>query len=500
MIEDIDIVTNCPLFKIDVYKYGHPRQYAKGTSLIYSNHTARKSRNPNISHTVFVGLQAVLIEFEEDMRKYFFDIEIERFMRIYHAVFNDILGPQPDCTHIRDLHALGYNPIRVKALAEGSKVRIGTPYYTMENTHDDFFWYTNTLETYFSEMVWGPINSATTAARYREVYEKWAEHTGSPKDFIMWQGHDFSARGMFGNEAAAMSGLAHLIAFSGSDTVQAGARVSRYYSHEWWNMDKGFGGVMGSVAATEHSVSMNSLEEYEFDTLNRLLTEVYPSGILSFVSDTWNLWRVITEYLPKLKNTILNRPGKLVVRPDSGDPYKILCGDDDAPAGSPENLGVVRLLWNLFGGTQTAKGFNVLDSHIGTIYGDAITVELANRILGRLAELGFASCNVVFGHGSYSYQFGTRDDHGQAIKSTFSIVNGVSRNLLKNPITDSSKMKKSLSGRIRVIKGLPVTDQNVTGVDELRTVFDNELIVFQTWAEVRQNFFGSPIKSVCIAA
>lgn len=52
----------------------------------------------------------------------------------------------------------------------------------------------------------------------------------------------------------------------------------------------------------------------------------FPNGILSVVSDTFDLWKLITEYLPDLKEQIMSRNGKLVIRPDSGNPVDIICG------------------------------------------------------------------------------------------------------------------------------------------------------------------------------
>jgi nicotinamide phosphoribosyltransferase len=214
--------------------------------------------------------------------------------------------------------------------------------------------------------------------------------------------------------------------------------------------------VGGSVYATEHSIMCAGLKEHELATFQRLL-QTFPEGIISIVSDTWNLWSVITEILPKLKNLILARrptataPGKLVIRPDSGNPVNIICGDPAAPAGSPANLGVVKLLWNEFGGTLNAKGFNELDHHIGVIYGDAITYERADEICQRLEADKFASTNVVFGIGSFTYQYVTRDTFSMAMKATAAVVDGQQLVLYKDPITDNG-IKKSGRGRLAVLR------------------------------------------------
>jgi nicotinamide phosphoribosyltransferase len=186
----------------------------------------------------------------------------------------------------------------------------------------------------------------------------------------------------------------------------------------------------------------------------------YPTGILSVVSDTWDLWRVCTEYVSELKEEILARKdGKLVIRPDSGDPVDILCGDisqyryeleeGEERLNGPKEKGVIELLWDVFGGTVNEQGYKVLDPHIGAIYGDSITIERANEICRRLEAKGFASTNVVLGIGSFTYQYNTRDTFGFAMKATYVVVDGEGREIFKNPITDDGT-KKSATGLLRV--------------------------------------------------
>ena len=192
--------------------------------------------------------------------------------------------------------------------------------------------------------------------------------------------------------------------------------------------------------------------------------EIYPEGILSIVSDTWDLWKVITEILPTLKEEIINRKGKIVIRPDSGNPVDIICGFDKPIAlyGDPisakrfntseeEAKGVIELLWDIFGGTINEQGYKVLDPHIGAIYGDSITIERAEQICERLKAKGFASTNVVLGIGSYTYQMNSRDTFGFAMKATYVEINGVGQNIFKDPVTDDG-IKKSAVGLLKVIK------------------------------------------------
>lgn len=432
------------LLRIDGYKLDHRRQYPPGTQRVYSNFTPRGSRVAGQERVVFLGLQYFLKKYLMDDMRAFFDGNIDDIAESYARRVNGYLGPNTIGTdHIRALHALGYVPLEFRAFPEGSHVGLRVPMFTVENTHPDFFWMTNYWETLISCVLWGPSTSATTAGRLRKMLNAGAAQTGTHPDFVQWQGHDFSFRGMFGLEAAQLSGMGHLAFFTGTDTMPALDLIDQYYP-----VPEGYL-LGGSVAATEHSVMCAGGEDDELATYSRLL-DTYPTGILSVVSDTWDLWNVLTVILPQLKEKILARDGKLVIRPDSGDPVKIICGDAHAPAGSPEHRGVVEILFDLFGGTETETGHLLLDSHIGTIYGDSINFERAQAIIDGLAAKGFASGNVVFGVGSFTYQFVTRDVYNFAIKGTWCQQNGVGRDMFKTPKTDDGT-KNSARGRLAVI-------------------------------------------------
>jgi nicotinamide phosphoribosyltransferase len=437
-----------PITLIDGYKFSHRQQYPAGTTRVYSNWTPRESRIPGIEEVVFFGLQ------------YFLDNYLDARLGIFRNFFQETetivcedyarrtkgyLGPNSiGVEHIRELHQLGYIPLEFRAVPEGTRVPIRVPMLTVENTHPDFFWLVNYFETLLSNVLWLPCTSATNAYRMRRLLNSAARATGSPLDFVPWQGHDFSFRGMAGPEAAMLSAVGHLLSFTGTDTVPALDLVENYYGP--LPPDYLIG---GSVAATEHSVMSAGGELDELATFERLL-DLYPSGIVSIVSDTWDLWNVLTTILPQLKDRIMARDGKIVIRPDSGNPADIICGDPNTEPGSPVYKGVIELLWDLFGGTQTPIGYRLLDSHIGCIYGDSITYERAREITDRLASKGFASGNIVFGIGSFSYQFVTRDTFGFAMKATWCQVAEQGRDIFKKPKTDSGS-KNSAKGRLAVL-------------------------------------------------
>jgi nicotinamide phosphoribosyltransferase len=235
------------------------------------------------------------------------------------------------------------------------------------------------------------------------------------------------------------------------------------------------GFVAGSVNATEHSVMCAGTKEDEVGTFRNLM-KTYPTGILSIVSDTWDLWKVCTEHLVTLKEEILARDGKVVIRPDSGDPVDIICGlqtpMSEYGLKDAKYKGVIELLWDVFGGTINEQGYKVLDSHIGAIYGDSITIERANEICKRLEAKGFASTNIVLGVGSFTYQYNTRDTFGFAMKATYVEINHwdvaterlneafdknanprwtEAREIFKSPVTDDGT-KKSATGLLSVWK------------------------------------------------
>jgi nicotinamide phosphoribosyltransferase len=478
-----------PLLLTDGYKVDHKRQYPNGTTLVYSNWTPRKSRIEGIDNVVFFGLQYFLKKYIiQDFDLHFFKQPKEVVVKKYARRINNYLGEnQVGTKHIEDLHDLGYIPMVFKALPEGTSVPIRVPMFTMYNTLPEFFWLTNYFETLLSAVIWLPCNSATIAKEYRKVLDQYALETSSTPEFVDWQGHDFSMRGMGGIEAAVTSAAAHLLSFRGTDTIPSIEFLEEYYNA---NSDTEL--IGGSVAATEHSVMCMGTTEGEFETFKRLICEVYPKGIVSIVSDTWDLWKVLTDYLPRLKNEIIAREGKVVIRPDSGNPVDIICGNPNGKT-EQEKKGVIELLWDIFGGSTNAKGYKELVPQIGAIYGDSITIARATTICERLKAKGFASTNVVLGIGSFTYQYNTRDTFGFAMKATYGEVNGQGRAIFKDPITDDGT-KKSAKGlmKIDLVDGIYRLTDEVSWEEEqkgaLKEVFrDGKLLINQTLSEIRAN-------------
>lgn len=491
------------LFHTDAYKLGHVQQYPEGTEFVFSNYTNRSSRIDGVNYVVNFGLQAFLQEWAIDGWKDFFAADEDEVAEEYERKVANILGPNSiGSEHIRALHRLGYLPLEFRQLPEGTLVPIRVPSFTIENTLPEFYWLVNYIETVVSNSVWQAQTSATQAYRLRHLLDYWANKTGDP-EFVNWQGHDFSFRGLSSLQSAHYSGAGHLLSFTGTDTLAAIDWVEEFYPG-----DNGL--IGGSVPATEHSVMCAGGKEEERETFNRLL-QIYPTGIVSVVSDTWDLWNVLTKILPDLHDEILARDGKLVIRPDSGDPVDILTGTlkfpqdklrwpdtpNDPDGRTAAEKGVIELLWDTFGGSINEKGYRVLDPHVGAIYGDSITYDRAQAIAQRLEAKGFASTNVVYGVGSYTYQYVTRDTFGSAIKATWVQVNGEERQIFKDPVTDSG-LKKSARGRLVVKKddiglslldGLSKREQSrliETGDDQMKTIWrDGEFIYKESFADIR---------------
>lgn len=258
-----------PLGQTDFYKVGHHPMFVDGTTKIYSNLTPRKSRIPGISKIVVFGIQYFILEYLiKQWTENFFKLPKEVVVGKYKRIVDYCLGKDTiSMKHIEDLWDLQYLPLHIKALPEGTLCPIGVPCLTITNTVDHAFWLVNYLETIMSCTVWQPITSATLAYEFKKLLSKYAIETTGSDEFVQWQGHDFSMRGMSSLETACTSGAGHLLSFTGTDTIPAIEFLEKYYGA---NIEKELVGA--SVPATEHSVmSLSSIrsekimveEEYE---------------------------------------------------------------------------------------------------------------------------------------------------------------------------------------------------------------------------------------------
>jgi nicotinamide phosphoribosyltransferase len=457
------------IYWTDVYKTGHKPMLPVGSTLMYSNNTPRSGKHsncPNDGEVVQFGQQKLVRQMYHDWNTNFFNRPIQEIDKFGEDMTMMLGLSEPyDVTHFKELHKLGYLPVRIKSLEEGTVTPYKIPSFTIVNTQplNGYVadWIVNYLETILSAEFWQGQTSATFVRSLRQLGKKWIMKTNPEAiGFLDFQFHDFSMRGMGGKSAIVNSGLGFATGSRGSDTLPVIPAARMYYDE--------VEPCINSVIASEHAIMCSltgffmqnsngdwtKVGDFEYEMFVHLL-EKFPTGILSLVMDTFDLWRAITEYCVKAKDLIMSRDGKLVIRPDSGDPVDILCGKYPTfgLGFTCEDKGVIELLWDIFGGTVSSTGYKVLDSHIGAIYGDSINYDRASRIFQRLADKGFASTNVVLGIGSYSLQHVTRDTHGSAQKATYiEILQGdkpVGIEIFKDPITDGGT-KKSAKGLLQV--------------------------------------------------
>ena len=501
------------LFYTDGYKIGHRKMLAPGTNFLYGTWIPRSTKHApkGVDKIVSFGQQLAVKWLHDEFKENFFKLPLDEAMK-FGKDMSLYLGLEYDASHFERLHNLGFLPIRVKSLPEGIETQPNVPHMTFINTEKGFAWLTLFLETIISSLAWKPSTSATIALRYKRNLVEWVMKTDPANAWLIpFLAHDFSARGLSPWDMLS-SGLGHATSFRGSDSIIV-IPGARYFYNEPENEVS-----INSVNASEHSVSTTCIFTMGESQMIKYFMDQYPTGILSIVSDTFDLWKLITEYLPENKEQIMSRDGKLVIRPDSGDPVDIICGTenwvgssenfDDASRGTfatPEEKGVIELLWDIFGGTVNEQGYKVLDPHIGAIYGDSITVDRQIQIYERLAAKGFAATNIVLGVGSFTYQMNTRDTLGFAAKGAWFEVetvrvhedNGketewtetIGYDIYKDPVTDDGT-KKSLKGRICVTEDLEVLTQCTPEQEQggiLRTIYENGQFLNQTsLTEIRQ--------------
>lgn len=441
------------LFYTDGYKVGHKRMLAPNTTKLYGTWIPRSLKHApeGITKAVSFGQQLTVKWLHDEFTQNFFKLPLQQAM----SFVNDMslyLGQEYDGAHFKQLHELGYLPIKIKALPEGIQTNANIPHMTFINTVDNFAWLTLYLETIISSLAWKPSTSATLALQYRKNATEWVMKTDPSNAWLIdYMCHDFSARGLSPWDMLS-SGLGHATSHKGSDTLIV-IPASRYFYNE-----SELEVCINSVNASEHSVSTTKIFTVGEKQMIIDWLKEFPTGILSIVADTFDLWKLITEYLadPEVKALIMARNGKLVIRPDSGNPVDIICGEisfssNPAEAFSPKTKGVIELLWDIFGGTVNTQGFKVLDSHIGAIYGDSINLTRQVDIYQRLANKGFAATNIVLGVGSFTYQHNTRDTLGFAAKGAWFEADGKGYDIYKDPVTDDGT-KKSKKGLICVIE------------------------------------------------
>lgn len=473
-----------PCLMVDAYKLGHYFQMPKSVRTVYSTWTARSDKHhPGCPMTVPFGHQGFIQEYLIDFfNEHFFNADIDAIEKDFTRKVSAVFHPAyTDFGRFRMLHNLGYLPIRVMGVPEGTLLPVSIPDHIIMNTNPAFAWLPQYLEDIWSCHNWLPTTSATTAYYRRKLIMPYAEATcDNPEEAVRHMCGDFSMRGMTGEDAAYVSTAGHLLSFDRTATVEGNSYLEQYYGADL-NAPCNVPGL--GVPSLEHSVvcqnvayykeliATGALPEYMVPYVRKamsqnwevnlvaemcfilyLLTEVQTTGMLTYVSDTYDYWGVVSKILPVIKPVIMGRKGCFSVRPDSGDPVKIITGDPNAGIGTPEYKGTLLLLKEIFGGTRNSKGFFELDSHIRMIYGDAITAQITESVCKWCQyDAMFAVNNIAFGIGAYTYQYVTRDTRGYAIKATDAVFSDMGElPLYKAPKTDPGK--KSPKGAVALIQ------------------------------------------------
>ena len=479
---------------IDFYKAVHAEMLPQNITKSVSYFTPRMSRVKRWDKVVMFGLQGFIKKYLIDyFNDNFFNVPLETVMGEYTRIMDNTLGKNAyNPKKIENLHNLGYLPIEIVALPEGTLVPMHVPMFGITNTHKDFAWLPQSLESLISAEMWHPMLAANVGYTYRQIVNKYYDETcddNIPRAKALGA---FDFRGEECLQSATKAGAGWLLSFLNTATVPAIPYLENYYNCDCTKEPVGFGSP-----STEHSVMCSNfaVDGDEITLLRRLLTEIYPNTSFSAVLDSYDYWNVIDNILPQLKPEILAHNGCMLMRGDSGDCIEVVTK-------------TVFKLWDIFGGTVNSRGYKVLDPHVKAIYGDSITVQRCEIIYEILKENGFACSNVALGVGSFSFQCieedgvlkpFTRDTFSSCIKATYCEIDDKPTPIFKNP--KDGGFKKSQKGCCVVTKdyegNLSFYDQQtweearLNPNNLLETVFcDGHIVKEQTVAEVRSVLHG----------
>lgn len=483
-----------PMLLIDFYKAVHAEMLPQNITKSVSYFTPRMSRVKRWDKVVMFGLQGFIKEYLIDyFNDNFFNIPLETVMSEYTRIMDNTLGKNAyNPKKIEKLHNLGYLPIQIVALPEGTLVPMHVPMFGITNTHKDFAWLPQALESLISAEMWHIMLAATVGYTYRQIVNEYYDKTCDDDDVSRARALGaFDFRGEECLQSATKAGAGWLLSFLNTATVPAIPYLENYYLCDCAKEPVGFGSP-----STEHSVMCSNfaVDGDEITLLRRLLTEIYPNTSFSAVLDSYDYWNVIDNILPQLKPEIMAHNGCMLMRGDSGDCVEVVTK-------------TVFKLWDIFGGTVNSKGYKVLDPHVKAIYGDSITVQRCEEIYRILMENGFACSNVALGVGSFSFQCieedgilkpFTRDTFSSCIKATYCEIDGTPTPIFKDP--KDGGFKKSQKGCCVVynsMEGLWYQDEHSwlgasnSPYQLLETVFkDGKMVKEQTLSEVRSTLHG----------
>jgi nicotinamide phosphoribosyltransferase len=454
----------------DSYKTSHWKQYPKGTSKVYSY---LESRGGKFNNTMFYGLQYFIKQYLSG--QVVTEEKIQRAKKFWDAHLGPNHFNEAGWRHILDKHN-GHLPVRIKAVPEGTVVKTGNVLVTVENTDPEVPWLTNFLESILLQ-VWYPTTVGTLSREVKKNLINYLKKTTSYNaeeisGVVVFMLHDFGFRGVSSVESSGLGGSSHIINFMGTDTVSAILFAQEFYNTE--------NPLAFSIPASEHSTMTSWGEPFEVKAMENML-DSYPTGLVACVSDSFDIIRACRDYWgTALRDKILSRDGRLVIRPDSGDPVQTL-------------KQIFHILWDKFGGTTNDKGFKVLDPHVRVIQGDGVNFESISDICDMMIEEGFSIENIAFGMGGALLQKVDRDTQKFAFKCSSITINGEEAEVRKNPIEINEKgervksFKKSKAGRLKLVNGQTVEHSHDEDGDELVEVFLNGKVMKEwTFEEVRE--------------
>jgi len=448
------------ILNTDSYKYSHFCQYPPGTT---RTHFYIESRGGRYPQTIFFGLQMFIkaylmpgISLE--------NIEEAKAMVLAHGLPFHEEGWRKIWERYQ-----GKLPLKISAVPEGFAVPTGNVLLTIENTDSDCFWLPGFLETALLRGIWYPTTVATTSAyvkaQLKIFHEKSSDLSLSHLDFAL---HDFGARGASSYETSAIGGLAHLVSFRGTDTVGALVQARQYYGETL----AGF-----SIPASEHSTMTAWGKPREQEAFSNMLDQFAKAGgVLAVVSDSYDIYHAV-DYLwgEILRDRVQKSGARVVIRPDSGDPLTV-------------PLKVIQHLMDRFGYSLNSKGYKVLPACVRVIQGDGVDPQSIAQILEKLEQEKISLDNIAFGMGAALLQKINRDTQKFAMKCSAVEVDGLWRDVFKDPITDQGKRSKA--GRLGLCREgnqfeTVSYEENLDG-NLLRPVFENgELRIDESLEQIR---------------
>lgn len=482
-----------PMLLIDYYKAVHAEMLPEKMTKSVSYFTPRMSRIDRWDKVVMFGLQGLIRTWLIDyFNSEFFEKPFDEVIREYRRVLDNTLGKKVyGIEKIEKLHRLGYLPVEIAALPEGTRVPVHVPMFGITNTHPEFAWLPQALESLISAESWHPMIAATVGYTYREIVNHYYDLTCDDRIERAKALGAFDFRGEECTESAIKAGAGWCLSFLNTATVPVVPYLEKMYCCDCTKEPVAFGSP-----STEHAVmcSNYAVDGDEITLLRRLLTEIYPHTSFSAVLDSYDCWNVIDKILPELKEEILAHDGCMLMRGDSGDCVEVVTK-------------TVFRLWDIFGGTINSKGYKVLNPHVKAIYGDSITIQRCEQIYRILMENGFACSNAALGVGSFSFQCVeengvlkpfTRDTFSSCIKATYCEIDGKPYPIYKAPKEEGFKKSQKgccivyeEDGELRYRDGLSWEEASA-GDSLLQTVFrDGVLTKEQSLREIRNRLHGN---------